>query len=167
MAQSLDAVPSGSDLLIDVNVFVYGLTAKSAQCRALLERCSREDVAGITLYEVLHDATHLFMKGEAVEKGLCGEKALNYLKAHPEEVKRLTDYWANTQRLLALNLLFLPTEQDIVVGAQAERVSAGLLTGDSIIVAAMREYGISSIATHDQHFDAVAGLSVFSPTDVV
>jgi len=42
----------------------------------------------------------------------------------------------------------------------------GLLTNDSILVAAMREYGIFQIATNDRVFDTVAGITVFSPTDV-
>ncbi len=170
MAELLDSVPNGSDVLIDANVLVYGLTAKSAQCKTLLERCSREEVSGMTLFEVVHEATHTFMIGEALQKGLFDgqqEKGAKYLSKHPEQVKVLTDYWVNIVRLLALNLLVLPMEQDIVEGAQAERVNAGLLTNDSLIVAAMREYGISKIATNDRQFETVAGISVFSPTDVV
>jgi len=170
MAQLLAAVPDGSALLIDANVFIYGLTAKSPQCKALLERCSMEEVTGITLFEVLHEATHKFMIAEATQKGVFTgqpEKGAKYLATHPEQVKILSDYWTNAQRLLALNLLFLPVEEAIVTRAQAERVNAGLLTNDSIIVAAMREYGISRIATNDRQFEAVAGISVFSPTDVV
>ena len=168
MADSFDAIPNGSNLLIDTNVFVYALTAQSAQCKALLERCSNEEVFGITLFEVIHETTHVFMKGEASAKVLCPpKKAAGYLANHPEQVRLLTDYWVNTQRLLALNIVFLPMEQDIVVRAQTERVNAGLLTNDSIIVAAMREYGISRIATNDRQFNTVAGISVFSPTDVV
>jgi predicted nucleic acid-binding protein len=166
MAHPLDAAPDGSDVLIDANVLIYGLTARSAQCKAFLERCSREELTGITLFEAVNNATHQFMKGEALQKGLCAGQAKNYLSAHPEQVRRLTDYWVNTQRLLALNLLFVPVERDIVTGAQTERVNAGLLTNDSIIVAAMREYGISLIATNDRQFDAVAGITVFSATDV-
>ena len=91
---------------------------------------------------------------------------MRYLSEHPEVVRRLTSYWANTQRLLDLNLLFVPLEINIVTGAQPERVNAGLLTNDSMIVAAMREYGISRIATNDRQFDAIAGITVFSPTDI-
>ena len=170
MPQPLDAVPNGSDVLIDTNVFVYGLTAKSVQCKTLLERCSREEVTGATLFEVLHEATHKFMIAEALQKGLFAgqqEKGAKYLSKHPEQVKVLTDYWVNTLRLLALNLILLPMEEDLVKGGQTERVNAGLLTNDSIIVAAMRGYGISRIATNDRQFDAVAGITVFSPTDVV
>jgi predicted nucleic acid-binding protein len=67
---------------------------------------------------------------------------------------------------LALNLVFLPGEGKIVFGAQKVRVEAGLLTNDSVIVAAMREYGISNIATSDAMFNRVSGLTVFSPTDM-
>lgn len=168
MAANLSAIPNGSNLLIDANIFIYGLTGASPQCKSLLTRCSNEDIYGITLFEVVHEATHEFMRAEAKAKGLftAAEKGVRYLMNHPEEVKLLTAYWANTQRLLALNLVFLPMEDKIVNGAQAERVNAGLLTNDSIIVAAMREYGILQLATNDGHFDNVLGISVFSPTDI-
>jgi predicted nucleic acid-binding protein len=168
MPANLDTVPTGSNLLIDANIFVYGLTNASAQCQTLLARCSSEEVYGITLFEVIHEAAHRFMIGEARAKGLftATEKGAKYLANHPEEVKLLTAYWVNTQRLLALNLVYLPMEEKIVKEAQPERVNAGLLTNDSIIVAAMKEYGISQIATNDGGFDAVAGISVFSPMDI-
>jgi predicted nucleic acid-binding protein len=120
------------------------------------------------LFEVIHEATHGFMRAEARAKGLFTpqEKGVKYLSTHPEDVKRLADYWVNTQKILALNLVLLPSEEKIVVGAQRARVEAGLLTNDSVIVAAMREYGISKIATSDGMFSAVNGLSVFSPTDL-
>ncbi len=166
MAQRLDMVPNRSDVLIDANIFVYGLTAKSPQCQSFLARCSREEVTGIALFESVNDATHQFMKGEAVQKRLCAGQAMKYLSTNPDQVKLLTDYWANTQRLLALNLLFLPVELSIITGAQAERATVGLLTNDSIIVAAMRDYGVSLIATNDRQLDSVPGITVFSPSDV-
>lgn len=166
MASDLSSIPPGTNILIDANIFVYGLTAKSAQCKNFLERCSTEEIFGITLFEVVHDATHVFMIAEGQTKGWYTSKGVKYLENHPEQVKTLSDYWRNTERLLALNIVFLPMEKTIVVGAQAERANAGLLTNDSIIVATMREYGISRIATRDNHFDSVGGILVFSPTDV-
>lgn len=166
MGAPLDTVPNGSDLLIDTNVFVYGLSGSSPQCKECLRRCSIEQVTGITLYEVVHEATHTFMLAEGRSRGLFARQGASYLSAHPEQVKLLTDYWVNTQRLLALNLVVLPMEEKIVIGAQQERFAAGLMTNDSIIVAAMREYGILNIATADAGFDTVGGISVFSPTDL-
>jgi predicted nucleic acid-binding protein len=155
--------------VLDANIFIYGLTAKSAQCKSFLDRCSKEEVSGITLFEVANEATHKFMLAEARQKGLFTreENAAKFLSKRPDQVEALTDYWVNTARLFTLNILFLATEQDIVEGAQTERVNAGLLTNDSIIAAAMREYGISKIATNHRQFETVSGISVFSPTDVV
>src|ERR1035438_8381478 len=126
MMAALDTVPNGSDVLIDANVFVYGLSNISSQCTNFLARCSREQVYGITLFEIIHEATHEFMRAEARTKGLftATEKATKYLTNHPEEVKRLNDYWVSTQKILALNLVFLTGEEKIVVGAQRVRDDA-------------------------------------------
>jgi predicted nucleic acid-binding protein len=166
MSAALNDVPDGTNLLIDTNIFIYGLTNQSAQCKNLLQRCSREEVYGITLFEVIHEATHRFMIAEGLAKGLYKSRGADYLSHHPDDVKRLTDYWVNTSRLLALNFVHLPMEEKIIVSAQRDRLSVGLLTNDSVIVAAMREYGISRIATNDKMFDAIAGISVFAPTDL-
>ena len=166
MASDLSSIPPRTNILIDTNIFVYGLTAQSSQCKAFLERCSTEEIFGITLFEVVHEATHAFMIAEGRAKGWYTKAGPDYLKNHPAQVKTLSDYWQNTERVLALNIVFLPMEKNIVVGAQTERVKAGLLTNDSIIVATMREYGISRIATRDNQFDSVGGIVVFSPTDV-
>jgi len=166
MSTSLDAVPNGSDVLIDANIFIYGITNQSPQCRNFLTRCSNEQVFGITLFEVVNNATHAFMLAEAKAKKLSMGKPREYLAKNPNEVRKLTSYWANTERVLALNLIFLPCEEEILIGAQRVRLQSGLLTNDSVIVSTMREYGISKIATNDALFDSVLGVSVFRPDDV-
>ena len=105
------------------------------------------------------------MKAEVKKKFNPG-KLMKFLQDRPDEVKKLTEYWANTRRLLALNLLFIPLELDIVEHAHPERVAAGLLTNDSMIIAAMRLYGISHLATADNGFAAVANINVYTPTDL-
>jgi predicted nucleic acid-binding protein len=42
----------------------------------------------------------------------------------------------------------------------------GLLTNDSLIVAAMNEYGIGCLATREADFDQVAALTIYKPTDI-
>jgi len=54
----------------------------------------------------------------------------------------------------------------IVRGANVERVAAGLLTNDSMVVSCMREYGLSLLATNDADFERVAGVTVFRPSDL-
>ncbi len=105
------------------------------------------------------------MAAEAFSKGLITSGSAKRLRENFTLIPKLTDYWRNIERLLALNLLFVPVNEAILRGAQIERQAAGLLTNDSMIVSCMREYDVSSLATNDADFDRVAGIRVFQPDD--
>jgi predicted nucleic acid-binding protein len=158
---------ANSVVFIDANIFIYGLSGQSGQCRQLLERCLREEVTGITLFETINEVTHRLMVAEALAKGLIGGGGAKALRHNLRIIPSLRDYWRNTERLLALNLVLMPADEAIVRGAQAERQSAALLTNDSIIVSCMREYSLSSLASNDADFERVAGITVFRPTDLL
>jgi predicted nucleic acid-binding protein len=68
--------------------------------------------------------------------------------------------------MLGLNLLLIATEDGVLRSAHSERVNAGLLTNDSMIVSCMRWYGINLLATSDHDFERVKGISVFAPGDL-
>jgi predicted nucleic acid-binding protein len=161
MPLPLPQIPTGSNVFIDANIFVYGINQTSAECHTLLERCSREDVVGICSYSVVLEATHQFMMGDARAQGHRGS-----LKGHPEIIRGLRNYWIEAERLFALNLLFLEAETSILRQAQLERQNAGLRPIDSVIVACMREYGIETLASNDGDFEHVHGIQVFGPTDL-
>jgi predicted nucleic acid-binding protein len=165
--QPLTSIPPGSDIFIDANIFVYGLSNQSAQCLRLLERCSREEVIGISLFEIVNEATHKFMLAEASSKHLIAQPGrASELRQKFSAIPALTDYWRDTEKILALNLLFCSTNEQIVRSAQSERQRASLLTNDSMIMSCMREYGISYLATADGDFDRANGITVFTPNDL-
>jgi len=165
-AQSLERIPAGSDVFIDANILVYGVSGQSQQCRQLLERCSREEVIGICLFEIVNEATHRFMLAEAKSKGLITSETARDLRQHYKLIPTLTDYWRDTERVLSLNILLLATSEDVVRAAHKERLTAGLLTNDSMIVSCMRQYGLKSLATRDSDFERVPGITVFKPDDL-
>lgn len=165
--QPLQQIPAGSNVFIDANIFVYGLSGQSAQCRQLLERCSREEVTGICLFEIVNEATHRFMLAEAVSKGLIPKESASTLRKKFDGIPSLIAYWQDTERILDLNLLFLATDESTIRTAYSERQRACLLTNDSMIVACMRSYGISSLATSDSDFERVRDIVVFRPDDLV
>ncbi len=163
----LASIPTGSDVFIDANIFVYGLNNVSPQCLRLLERCSREEVIGISLFEIVNEATHVLMLAEARSKGLIAPSGTaRELRRKFSVMPALIDYWRETERILALNLLFFPTDEQIVRRAQTERQGAGLLTNDSMIPGWMREYGIQHLATADTDFGRASGITVFGPDDI-
>jgi len=166
---AVDSLPNLLDrsfVFIDSNVFIYALTAQSAQCRQLFERCLREEVTGIALFETVNEVTHRFMIAEALSQGLITAGGARALRHKFQQIPTLTDYWLNTQRMLALNILFMPVNETIIRNAQIVRQEAGLLTNDSMIVAAMREYGLSFLASNDADFERVRDITVFKPTDL-
>ena len=164
MPQPLPNIPSGSDIFIDANIFVNGLNKRSTQCRQLLERCSREEVTGISLFEIVNEATHVLMMAEARSKGLATD--VKTLRKKPADISTLISYWHDTEKILALNLLFFSTDEQIVRNAQPERRNAGIMTNDSMILSCMREYGLRYLATSDGDFDNASGITVFRPDDL-
>jgi predicted nucleic acid-binding protein len=163
----LSTIPAGSDIFIDANIFVYGLNKRSAQCLRLLERCSREEVTGISLFEIVNEATHKFMLAEASSRGVIAlQGTASALRKKFTAIPTLITYWLETERILALNLLFFSTDEQIVRSAQSERQGTGLLTNDSMIMSCMREYGIPYLATADGDFDRASGITVFGPDDL-
>lgn len=166
VTSALPGLPDHSFVLIDANIFVYGLGGVSDQCRQFLDRCFSEVVTGITLLETVNEVTHRLMLAEAYAKGLVERGTAGQLRQHFHVIPKLSDYWKNIENLLSLNLVFLPVNEAILIGAQAERQSASLLTNDSMIVSCMREYGVSFLATNDADFERVAGITIFKPTDL-
>jgi predicted nucleic acid-binding protein len=164
--QALSQIPDGSDVFLDANILIYALTRQSVECYRLLERCSREEVTGICLFEIVNEATHRFMLAEAMSKHFIASETASELQKKPDVVRELTDYWRQAQRILNLNLLLLSTDESVVRAAQAERQEAGLLTNDSMIASCMRNYGISALATNDEAFQRVANITVYKPTDL-
>lgn len=161
----LSNLPSHGFIFIDANIFIYGLSGQSAESAQFLERWLREDVTGIT-FETVNEATHRFMLAEGLAKGLITRKTAKRLREQSKLIPTLSDYWVNVERLLSLNLLFVPVTEEILRAAQSERQAFGLLTNDSMIVACMREYGIAFLATNDADFERVAGITVFKPSDL-
>lgn len=164
--QLLSKLPTGSDVFIDANIFVYGLTGQSAQCQDFLARCAREELFGTTLFEIINEATHRFMLAEAFSRGLITSESSSKLRKHFNSIPHLHAYWVETQRILNLGLLLLTTSETVLHTAQLERNMAGLLTNDSMIVACMREYGIRALATNDADFEHVTGITIYKPDDI-
>ena len=88
------------------------------------------------------------------------------MNEHPERVRQLTDYWSEIERLLSLNILLLALDEDIIRAANQEREQYGLLNNESLIVASMRNYGLSRLASRDAGFRRVSHLTLYSPSDV-
>ena len=164
--ERIENLPSGTRLFLDANIFVYAFLGHSNECQGLLGRCATEQVLGITTLDVVNEVTHRMMLAEGVGKGVIKRERVRDLRGKWREVAKLTEYWTQTSAIFGLNILVLTTDEARLHVAQTIRVRHGLLTNDSLIVAAMEEFGIDSLATRDNDFDHISELIVYKPSDI-
>lgn len=165
-AAVLKNIPHGADVFLDANIFVYAINGLSNECKDLLNRCARGDVTGVTSLDTINEVTHRLMVAEAFDKGLISRPRADQLAVRPNVVQSLKDYWNQVERLFQLGLLLLRTEEATLRQANIVRLSHGLMTLGSVIVALMKEYGIEHLASHDAGFDVLPDMIVYHPTDV-
>jgi len=164
--ERIENLPAGTRLFLDANIFVYAFLGHSNECQGLLGRCATEQVLGITTLDVVNEVTHRMMLAEGVGKGVIKRERVRDLRGKWREVAKLTEYWTQTSAIFGLNILVLTTDEARLHVAQTIRVRHGLLMNDSLIVAAMEEFGIDSLATRDNDFDHISELIVYKPSDI-
>jgi predicted nucleic acid-binding protein len=69
---SLDAIPADARVLVDANILIYAKRGMSAQCRRLLERCTKRQVIGLLTTIAVAEFCHCRMMQEAQSRGLSG-----------------------------------------------------------------------------------------------
>lgn len=125
-----------------------------------------EQVFGITSFEVVNEVTHRLMVAEALGTGVIKRDRVRDLRGKRREIAELTEYWAQTSAIFGLNILVLRSDEARLYRAQSVRSRYGLLTNDSLILAAMEENGVDSLATRDSDFDHISNLKIYKPTDI-
>lgn len=120
----------------------------------------------MTLLDVINDVTHGLMVAEAVAKRYIPRPAARALRNKASIIPLLGDYWVRTERIFEMGLLLLAADERIIRQAHLERMANALLTDDSLIVATMRTYGISEIASNDEDFGNITGIRLLRPSDV-
>jgi predicted nucleic acid-binding protein len=162
----LPALAAGTGVVIDANIFIYALTGRSLQCRELLERAQSGDVVGLTTIEVVNEICHRLMLLEALERRIIGRISASALRSKANEIASLTSYWRRIEQIFDLNLNILILDLPRVRRAHRLRSAHGLLTNDSLIVAAAEESGIPNLASNDRDFERVGSLTLYRPTDL-
>ncbi len=93
---NLADIPAGSAVFLDANIFVYYFAPDpqfGLACRALLERVSRNEIAGFTSSHVLCDVAHRLMTYEAAAKYGWAMTGIAYrLQRQPAELSALIQF---------------------------------------------------------------------------
>lgn len=160
-------LPDGTACFLDANILYYALVPTpgvSQHCLALLDRIIAGRVSASVSVPVLSDAIHKVMTSEAAQHtGRDRAGIVGYLAKHPEVIKGLVEYPQAMQRLGIVPKAILPVDDQLLGSASGLAVQHGLLTNDALIMALMQRHGLSHLATNDDDFDSVPGMTVWKP----
>jgi predicted nucleic acid-binding protein len=164
---TFDQLPANSTVFLDANTFVYAILnhpAYGANCTTLLDRIERQEVQGFTSAHVLSDTVHRVMTLEACDRfGWPAQGIANRLRRHPAEVQQLVvPRRAVDEIQLARVIVLAVTAQHVSQAVDLSR-QHGLLAGDALIVAVMRDHGLTQLASLDADFDRIPGITRYAP----
>jgi predicted nucleic acid-binding protein len=163
----LDEIPGGVTVFLDSTILHYAFVyfeAATPQCVRLLKRVRARELGGSITIPVLNDAVHKVMCSEAVERFQRPRAGLvAWMKRNSAAVKQLT--FANDLLGLieTLPIQILAADVESLAGAQQIVSSHGLLANDALIISMMQRHGLGHLATNDDDFDHVAGITVWKP----
>jgi predicted nucleic acid-binding protein len=164
---NLSAVPVGTRIFVDANVFVYHFMPHPAfgpTCTDLLERIERNELAGFTSAFILSDLVHRLMTLEAMDRfGWPASGLAHRLKRHPNDVQQLGRYRQAIDEIRLIGVHVLAVAGHHVSRAADFSQQFGLLTNDALTVAVMRDTGLDQLASGDADFDRVSGIARWSP----
>lgn len=163
----LSDTPTGTHCFVDANIFYYHLVNTpplSDDCSDFLKRLERRDVIGSTSTVSIAEATHKVMLADAVSThGLDRKGLVARLKRKPQLPAALSKHHAVISTVRSLNIqieLVTPDLLEIAAGLSTELC---LLTNDALTIATMKKLGLTDLATNDDDFDRVEGITVWKP----
>lgn len=161
------SLPRGASVFVDANTFICHFgpdPALQASCQQLLERVARQELAGFTSTHVLSDVAHRLMTLEAITQfGWSAAGIGRQLRRHPAEIQKLTHFQQAVQEIPRFGVQVISVTYALVEAATAISQQHGLLSGDALIVALMRQHGITDLASEDPDFDRVPSLTRYTP----
>ncbi len=164
---TLDEIPGGHAIFIDTNCLVYEATADplyGPACKRLLERIENKELTGYTSAHVMAEMAHRLMTIEAALSQSRGPAGIaNWLRRHPAEVQRLRHHRRAIDELAAIPITVLPVSGALVSRAADLCIQFGLLTNDAVVVAVMQDRGLDALASLDDDFDRVPGITRYAP----
>lgn len=164
---NLADIQSKTVVFIDSNILIYAGQGLSRQCRQLLDRIDGRTVRGVCSTVVVAELCHRAMINEARAKGLIAHtNPAKALSQKLDVVRHLSEYGEIVRDILWGELTVEPIQAtDFQVALELQK-QHGLLTNDSLNLAAAKRLGIQEIATADTNFDGVQGIIVYKPEDI-
>jgi predicted nucleic acid-binding protein len=160
-------IPPTTALFLDANTLIYHFSNEltyGPACTQLIKRVELGDLSGFTSAHALADVAHRLMTLEAMNRNVWPQAGLAArLRKHHSEIPKLSIYQQAIARVPLLGIQVLPIAHPAVEAATLLSQQHELLTGDALIVAIMRQHGLTNLASRDPDFDRVPGITRYAP----
>ena len=164
---TFDEIPAGIAVFLDSNTLIYHFTGHpkyGAACTRLTERIERQEIQGFSSAHVLAEVAHCIMTIEAMNLfGWPASGLAARLRKHRTQISQLALYQQAITKVPQMGISILPLAQALVTSATTFSQQYELLNNDALIVAVMRDRGLSHLASTDPDFDRVPGIARYSP----
>src|SRR4051794_13143079 len=148
---TLADIPAGTTVFVDANILLFALTnhpVYGAACETFLDRVENQEITAITSTHILGEVVHRIMTIEACDRfGWPMQGIANRLRRHPTEVQQLTRPRQVLDEIIAARVIALGIAPPHVSLAVDLSRQTGLLYGDAMIVAVMRDQGLTLLAS--------------------
>ena len=160
-------LPDGASCFLDANIFYYHFVetpVASDACTDLLERVAGGAVTAFTSTHLLAEAMHKIMLAEAAARfSLRRPSLVDWLQANRQRIGELSEFPQAVKELSAMPVIRLSMEPTDFVRAGDICREFSLLTNDALSVALMQRNGLVDMATNDDDFDDVPGVTIWKP----
>ena len=170
MLQLLKDIPDGATCFLDATIFYYHLVNTpplSDDCSDLLMRIGSGAINGVTSTVALAEATHKVMLAEIVRQhSITPQGLISRIKKHPDLLNNLTEHQQVTALANALKITIIPITIDLLSRGAELSPQLRLLTNDSLTLAVMEKAQANLLATNDDDFDSISGVTSYKPTRI-
>jgi len=163
---TFDDLALGDTLFVDANPVVYHFAADplyGPACARLMPRIQNQELQAYTSTHVLGEAAHRLMTIEAAALFGLKSKVLQHLRQQPAKVKQLTKFRQAIEQVSQFGIQVLAIAPTLVVAGAAISQQTGLLTNDALIIAVMQANRLTKLASEDDDFDSVPGITRYAP----
>ncbi|MGH9855971.1 MAG: type II toxin-antitoxin system VapC family toxin [Blastocatellia bacterium] len=168
MSSLLKDIPDGAACFLDATIFYYHLVNTpplSDDCSDLLERVEAGVIQGVTSTVALAEAAHKVMLAEIVRlHNVSPQGLITRIKKHPELLGHLSEHKQVAALAETLQLTVEPLTLNFLKEGADLSPQQRLLTNDALLLAVVEKLGLSYLATNDDDFDSIPGLTVCKPT---
>lgn len=124
----------------------------------------RGEITALASSVVVAEAMHKVMLSEAAQHyGLPRQGLAHRLQRQAHLLTGLSDHLKVPVLIRTLNIHLEPITLDLLEAAALCATQYQLLTNDSLTIAVMEKLGLTHLATNDDNFDSVPGLTVWKP----